>query len=227
MQLYDQRGDADVRQLLHARRPARRAAGGRARSAFPHYILNFERQFQDTVISNFVREYAAGRTPLPCAHCNSDLKFCDAARPRPRPRRGARRHRALRAGRAGGRRPLAAAAQRRSGQGPVVLPVLAHAGSARPRVVSGRRSLTKPEVRAQARRLGLNVAEKPDSQEICFVPDGDYASFVARKAPGRGARRRDRRRARRALGDARRRAPLHRRPAQGARRLRASRRSTC
>src|SRR5687768_3935898 len=41
----------------------------------PHYILNFERQFQDTVVSNFVREYAAGRTPLPCAHCNSDLKF--------------------------------------------------------------------------------------------------------------------------------------------------------
>jgi tRNA-specific 2-thiouridylase len=44
-------------------------------------------------------------------------------------------------------------------------------------------SLTKTEVRAQARRLGLKVAEKPDSQEICFVPDGDYASFVARKEP--------------------------------------------
>src|SRR6201988_2652207 len=42
---------------------------------FPHYILNFERQFRETVISNFVREYASGRTPLPCAHCNSDLKF--------------------------------------------------------------------------------------------------------------------------------------------------------
>src|SRR6202008_1092889 len=42
---------------------------------FPHYILNFERQFRETVISNFVQEYASGRTPLPCAHCNSDLKF--------------------------------------------------------------------------------------------------------------------------------------------------------
>ena len=51
---------------------ARRVA---ARLRFPHYILNFERQFQETVISNFVHEYAAGRTPLPCAHCNSDLKF--------------------------------------------------------------------------------------------------------------------------------------------------------
>src|SRR5688572_22388460 len=42
---------------------------------FPHYILNLERRFQETVISNFVHEYASGRTPLPCAHCNSDLKF--------------------------------------------------------------------------------------------------------------------------------------------------------
>src|SRR5690606_17142636 len=51
---------------------ARRVA---AALGFPHYIVNFERQFQDTVVSNFVREYAAGRTPIPCAHCNSDLKF--------------------------------------------------------------------------------------------------------------------------------------------------------
>src|SRR5881398_3077581 len=41
----------------------------------PHYIVNFERQFDEQVVSNFVREYASGRTPLPCAHCNSDLKF--------------------------------------------------------------------------------------------------------------------------------------------------------
>src|SRR5262245_34933619 len=54
--------------LLDARRVAT-AIG------IPHYILNFERQFQETVVSNFVREYASGRTPIPCAHCNSDLKF--------------------------------------------------------------------------------------------------------------------------------------------------------
>src|SRR5688500_6151071 len=51
---------------------ARRVA---AQLGVPHYILNFERQFHETVVSNFVREYTAGRTPLPCAHCNSDLKF--------------------------------------------------------------------------------------------------------------------------------------------------------
>src|SRR5207253_8914310 len=45
----------------------------------PHSILNFERQFDEQVVSNFVGEYAAGRTPLPCAHCNSDLKFATLA----------------------------------------------------------------------------------------------------------------------------------------------------
>src|SRR5688500_9698694 len=74
MQLYDQRGAqtfgscCTLDDLYDARRVAT-AIG------IPHYILNFERQFQETVISNFVREYASGRTPLPCAHCNSDLKF--------------------------------------------------------------------------------------------------------------------------------------------------------
>src|SRR3990170_4278439 len=55
---------------------ARRVAG---RIGIPHYIVNFERQFADTVISNFVREYAAGRTPIPCVHCNGDLKFATLA----------------------------------------------------------------------------------------------------------------------------------------------------
>ena len=65
MQLYPQGTPARARrQLLHARRSERRAARG-AVVGFPHYILNFEPQFQETVISNFVREYASGRTPLP------------------------------------------------------------------------------------------------------------------------------------------------------------------
>src|SRR5437588_3875542 len=75
MQLYDQTdgnrsfGSCCTLDDLH---DARRVA---AAIGIPHYILNFERQFATYVISNFVREYAAGRTPLPCAHCNSDLKF--------------------------------------------------------------------------------------------------------------------------------------------------------
>src|SRR5687768_3047051 len=82
MQLYDQRGTGgDAANgaatfgtccTLDDLYDARRVAGA---LGFPHYILNFERRFEETVISNFVREYASGRTPLPCAHCNSDLKF--------------------------------------------------------------------------------------------------------------------------------------------------------
>src|SRR5256885_10960672 len=79
MQLYDQTegqtsfGSCCTLDDLH---DARRVA---AAINIPHYILNFERQFDDEVVSNFVREYAAGRTPLPCAHCNSDLKFATLA----------------------------------------------------------------------------------------------------------------------------------------------------
>src|ERR687884_1809406 len=79
MQLYDQSDGqtsfgscCTLDDLYDARRVA-------AAIDIPHYILNFERQFNDQVVSNFVREYAAGRTPLPCARCNSDLKFATLA----------------------------------------------------------------------------------------------------------------------------------------------------
>ena len=79
MQLYDQR-DGQVRfgtcctiDDLH---DARRVA---VRIGIPHYIVNFERRFDEQVISNFVREYTAGRTPIPCVHCNGDLKFATLA----------------------------------------------------------------------------------------------------------------------------------------------------
>src|SRR5260221_12380239 len=79
VQLYDQSEGAtsfgsccSIDDLHDARRLA-------AAINIPHYIMNFERQFDEQVVSNFVREYAAGRTPLPCAHCNSDLKFATLA----------------------------------------------------------------------------------------------------------------------------------------------------
>src|SRR4249919_728774 len=79
MQLYDQSegqtsfgGCCSIDDLHDARRVA-------ATISIPHYIVNFEKQFNEQVISNFVNEYAAGRTPLPCAHCNSDLKFATLA----------------------------------------------------------------------------------------------------------------------------------------------------
>ena len=181
MQLYDQRGDETFGNCctLDDLHDARRVADA---IGIPHYVLNFERQFQDTVISNFVREYAAGRTPLPCAHCNSDLKFStllDRARGLGAEQVATGHYARVEPG-PGGRWRLRRSADAAKDQS-YFLFSLTQAQLARAAFPVG--GLTKPEVRAQAHRLGLKVAEKPDSQEICFVPDGDYASFVARKAP--------------------------------------------
>ena len=181
MQLYDQRGDQPFGSCcsLDDLHDARRVAGA---LGFPHYIMNFERQFQASVVSNFVAEYAAGRTPLPCAHCNSDLKFAtllDRARGL-----GAAQvatgHYARVEQRADGRWLLKRSADPAKDQS-YFLFSLTQEQLASARFPVG--ALTKPEVREQARRLGLTVADKPDSQEICFVPDGDYASFVAKQQP--------------------------------------------
>ena len=185
MQLYDQRGGESGTATfgscctLDDLHDARRVAGV---LGFPHYIVNFERQFEETVISNFVREYARGRTPLPCAHCNSDLKFStllDRAIGF-----GAEHvatgHYARAERRENGRWLLKRSADRQKDQS-YFLFSLTQAQLARARFPVG--GLTKSHVRDEARRLGLQVADKPDSQEICFVPSGDYAAFVAKKDP--------------------------------------------
>jgi tRNA-specific 2-thiouridylase len=176
MQLYDQSGTQAFGSCctLDDLHDARRVASA---LGFPHYILNFERQFHDTVIANFVEEYASGRTPIPCAHCNSDLKFStliDRAR-------GlgseyvATGHYARVEQADEGRWLLKRSVDREKDQSYFLFSLTQEqlAGAVFP---VG--SLTKPAVRAQARRLGLAVADKADSQEICFVPDGDYAAFV-------------------------------------------------
>lgn len=183
MQLYDQRATEDgvpafgsccsLDDLNDARRVAHQLG-------FPHYIVNFEREFKATVVDNFVREYSEGRTPIPCVHCNADLKFSTLAE----------RAAGLDAGAvatghyarvifddAAGRYRLLRGIDAGKDQSYFLFTLtqdqLAHA-----RFPVGH--LTKAEVRAHALRLGLSVADKPDSHEICFVPDGDTAKFVAR-----------------------------------------------
>jgi tRNA-specific 2-thiouridylase len=181
MQLYDQRGPEAFGSCcsLDDLHDARRVA---ASMGLPHYIMNFERQFRETVIANFVGEYAAGRTPLPCAHCNSDLKFAtllDRAQ-------GfgadviATGHYARVEASPNGRRRLIRGVDPDKDQS-YFLFSLTQAQLAHASFPVG--ALAKAEVRAHAHRLGLDVADKPDSQEICFVPDGDYAAFVARHVP--------------------------------------------
>jgi len=182
MQLYDQSegqtafGSCCSIDDLH---DARRVA---AAIHIPHYILNFERQFEETVISNFVGEYAHGRTPLPCTHCNSSLKFAalvDRAR-------GLGADAVATGHYARVNRDESGRFRLRRGIDPskdqsYFLFSLTQDQLARAVFPVGDRA--KDAVRAYARERALPVAEKADSQEICFIPDHDYARFVEGRAP--------------------------------------------
>lgn len=185
MQLYDQSersageparfGTCCTIDDLH---DARRVA---ARIGIPHYIVNFEREFADQVISNFVHEYASGRTPIPCVHCNGDLKFATLAQ------RAAGFDAEFVATGHYARVDLDAETGRYRllrGMDPAkdqsyFLFTLDQAQLAHAMFPVG--SMDKATVRDHARALGLSVSEKPDSHEICFVPDGDHAAFMERQ----------------------------------------------
>jgi tRNA-specific 2-thiouridylase len=183
MQLYDQTegqtafGSCCSIDDLH---DARRVA---AAINIPHYIVNFERQFDAHVVSNFVREYAAGRTPLPCARCNSDLKFATLAeRARGFGAEAVATGHYARVERddATGRFVLKRGADPAKDQSYFLFSLTQEQLALAMFPVGDR---PKDEVREYARRRRLPVAEKPDSQEICFIPDNDYRSFVTRNVP--------------------------------------------
>jgi tRNA-uridine 2-sulfurtransferase len=183
MQLYDQTvgqtsfGSCCSIDDLH---DARRVA---AAIDIPHYILNFERQFDQQVVSNFVREYASGRTPLPCARCNSDLKFAtlaDRAEGFGADRVATGHYARVERDAATGRYLLKRGVDPLKDQA-YFLFSLTQDQLARAIFPIGDRH--KESVREYARARALPVADKPDSQEICFIPDDDYAAFVTRRAP--------------------------------------------
>ena len=190
MQLYDHsgaRGDGEVRfgscctiDDLH---DARRVA---AQIGIPHYILNFERQFDETVVSNFLREYTGGRTPIPCVHCNGDLKFAAlAGRAQGFGADLVATGHYARLERAGGKALLKRGLDPAKDQSYFLFTLTQEQLSHAMFPVGG---LDKATVRALAQELGLAVADKPDSHEICFVADGDHAGFLeshgAIAAPG-------------------------------------------
>src|ERR1700683_1542055 len=151
------------------------------RMGFPFYVVDLRADFGARVIGNFVSEYLAGRTPNPCVMCNREIKF-DRLWSRARALEAdfvASGHyaRISRDG-AGGYHLLRAADPSKDQS--YFLFTLGQDELARTLFPLG--AMTKVEVRDRARALGLANADKPESQEICFVPDGDYARFVERAA---------------------------------------------
>jgi tRNA-uridine 2-sulfurtransferase len=157
---------------------ARRVA---ERMDFPFYVIDLRADFAARVIGNFVSEYVAGRTPNPCVMCNREIKF-DRLWSRARALEAgyvATGHYARIESDTNGRFHLRRAIDSTKDQS-YFLFTLGQSELARTLFPLG--SMTKAEVRERARALGLANADKPDSQEICFVPDGDYARFVERTA---------------------------------------------
>ncbi len=163
---------------------ARRVA---ERMNFPFYIVDLREDFAARVVGNFVSEYIAGRTPNPCVMCNREIKF-DRLWHRARAIGAdyvATGHYARILRGDDGRFRLLRAADSSKDQSYFLFSLTQEELS---RTLFPLGAMTKPEVRVRARALGLANADKPESQEICFVPDGDYAGFVERAAGGRDVR---------------------------------------
>lgn len=149
----------------------------------PHYVLDYESRFKEQVIDTFADAYLAGETPIPCVSCNQSVKFVDLLKTA---------------------RELGAAALVTGHYADTRLDATSgHMAMYRPADLDRDQSyflfattqeqldfvrfplghLTKAETRAHAERMGLEIAAKPDSQDICFVPNGSYADIIAKLRP--------------------------------------------
>ncbi|MFK7793652.1 MAG: tRNA 2-thiouridine(34) synthase MnmA [Devosiaceae bacterium] len=183
LQLYDhgqalaKKGACCAGQDIHDARNVADALG------MPHYVLDYESRFKEQVIDTFADSYLAGETPIPCVSCNQSVKFVDLLKTA---------------------RDLGAAALVTGHYADTRLDeTTGHMAMYRPADLDRDQSyflfattqaqldfvrfplghLTKDETRAHAQRMGLEIADKPDSQDICFVPNGSYADIIAKLRP--------------------------------------------
>ncbi|MET0366800.1 MAG: asparagine synthase-related protein, partial [Methylobacterium sp.] len=182
LQLYDHGAATHRRGACCAGQDINDARAAADHLGIPHYVLDYEDRFRDAVIDKFAESYLAGETPIPCVECNRTVKFRDLlglakelgadalatghyVASRPLPGGGRALHRAMDPARDQSYFLYATTAEQ--------LAFL--------RFPLG--EMGKDETRALARDLGLAISEKPDSQDICFVPQGRYSDVIARLRP--------------------------------------------
>ena len=181
LQLYDhgaalkKKGACCAGQDIHDARLAAETLG------IPHYVLDYESRFRDAVIDQFADSYLAGQTPVPCIRCNQTVKFrdlLDVARDLGAEAMATGHY--VRRSVVGDRAQMRKAIDHSRDQSYFLF-------ATTPQQLDYLRfplaDLEKPQVRGVAAELGLRIAAKPDSQDICFVPNGDYRTLIDKLRP--------------------------------------------
>lgn len=142
-----------------------------------HYVADFRREFRDIVVENFLQEYNKGRTPNPCILCNAKIKFgllAQYAKALGADKLATGHYAKIAAG-TNGQALLLKGADEKKDQSYFLYQIPREILN---QVIFPLSTYSKAEIRAIAQELGLSVAEKPDSQEVCFIPDNDYKKFL-------------------------------------------------